>query len=569
MAVLARNAVLLLLIIVSWTKANDLPKEINLFTEVGLPNALPTGVSSAVGHHSNTPAYRFSDQTGHLISGQSGMDAARRVIETSHDFIVSAWCKVNEMSRFGKNTIISISSDNGQQLFFFFAVSSDWQTSRLNIEFTFISSKGSMETIKVTTRRSVDFKTWHKVSMRVQDQEKLIRFYLDDEMVDVRKFGYSFSVLPSNAQLRLAQVYEILMEGTAEIGQRFKGNLQDVKIILGISQGACPTPSMSPVGYRCQCPSVGGDGCTMDGRGYANGQQWTKDQCNTCQCKCQCPSVGGDGCTMDGRGYANGQQWTKDQCNTCQCKKGNVFCVHTCPVCKDGDKVRLHGDKWHPSNDSCSSCRCECQCPSVGGDGCTMDGRGYANGQQWTKDQCNTCQCKKGNVFCVHTCPVCKDGDKVRLHGDKWHPSNDSCSSCRCEMGKITCSPPVCPQPKCASKQTPDRTPYSGETVTLPGTCCPICKEDQCKPIGKEYNKCGCARTCQNHHLRDPCDGQCSEGCFCPRGLVMNEDGKCGSPSTCKCSYKGRVFKPGQFYSATPCKFCICLMGYMHCNSLC
>ncbi|XP_048589569.1 protein kinase C-binding protein NELL2 [Nematostella vectensis] len=456
MAVLARNAVLLLLIIVSWTKANDLPKEINLFTEVGLPNALPTGVSSAVGHHSNTPAYRFSDQTGHLISGQSGMDAARRVIETSHDFIVSAWCKVNEMSRFGKNTIISISSDNGQQLFFFFAVSSDWQTSRLNIEFTFISSKGSMETIKVTTRRSVDFKTWHKVSMRVQDQEKLIRFYLDDEMVDVRKFGYSFSVLPSNAQLRLAQVYEILMEGTAEIGQRFKGNLQDVKIILGISQGACPTPSMSP-----------------------------------------------------------------------------------------------------------------CQCPSVGGDGCTMDGRGYANGQQWTKDQCNTCQCKKGNVFCVHTCPVCKDGDKVRLHGDKWHPSNDSCSSCRCEMGKITCSPPVCPQPMCASKHTPDRTPYSGETVTLPGTCCPICKEDQCKPIGKEYNKCGCARTCQNHHLRDPCDGQCSEGCFCPRGLVMNEDGKCGSPSTCKCSYKGRVFKPGQFYSATPCKFCICLMGYMHCNSLC
>jgi hypothetical protein len=37
----------------------------------------------------------------------------------------------------------------------------------------------------------------------------------------------------------------------------------------------------------------------------------------------------------------------------------HVICVHTCPVCKDSGKIHLHGDNWHPSNDSCMNCKCE------------------------------------------------------------------------------------------------------------------------------------------------------------------------------------------------------------------
>lgn len=57
--------------------------------------------------------------------------------------------------------------------------------------------------------------------MRVQDREKLLRFYLDDKMVDVRKFDHTLSSIPSNSQMRLAQAFEIMMEGTAEITTRF------------------------------------------------------------------------------------------------------------------------------------------------------------------------------------------------------------------------------------------------------------------------------------------------------------------------------------------------------------
>ncbi|XP_031558152.1 uncharacterized protein LOC116294654 [Actinia tenebrosa] len=429
----------------------DLPKEINFFTEAGLTTNTPPGVSKVSGHHSNSPAYRFTSSTRNIISRQKGLDDARRVISESHDFVVSAYVKMDSKAKYGKNAILSISSSDGQQLYFFIAISSDWQTSQMKIEFSFVDG-GNLNTIAAKTPYSVDVTVWHKLSLRVQDTEKLLRFYLDDKMLDVHKFDHTLSSIPSNSQMRLAQAFEIMMEGTGQITNRFIGDLQDVKISLGSSSDKCNTPTTVPA---------------------------------------------------------------------------------------------------------------PCACPSKGGSGCFMDGRSYSNGQQWNKDKCNVCQCKDNNVICIHTCPVCRDSGKIYFHGDKWHPSNDSCMDCKCESGKTVCSPPTCAKPDC-------RKPgYSGQTIVLPGQCCPICKEDQCKARNLVYKTCSCNKTCANHHSKAPCGGKCSEGCFCPDDQVLADNGKCISPVDCKCRSNGKTFKPGQFHSPSPCKFCICLLGYLHCSNMC
>ena len=65
--------------------------------------------------------------------------------------------------------------------------------------------------------------------------------------------------------------------------------------------------------------------------------------------------------------------------------------------------------------------------------------------------------------------------------------------------------------------------------------------EEYCKRKGKEYNLCGCEKTCD-----DPsgsCAGQCKEGCFCKRGKVLNTQGECEANSNCGCIYKGKKYK--------------------------
>ena len=65
--------------------------------------------------------------------------------------------------------------------------------------------------------------------------------------------------------------------------------------------------------------------------------------------------------------------------------------------------------------------------------------------------------------------------------------------------------------------------------------------EEYCKRKGKEYNSCGCERTCDNPS--GSCAGQCKEGCFCKRGKVLNTQGECEANSNCGCIYKGKKYK--------------------------
>ena len=79
---------------------------------------------------------------------------------------------------------------------------------------------GSLKTVTADTDRYLKFTEWHKVAVRIQDSESLIRIYVDDKMLKVVSFGRLDSY-PSDAELRLAQVFTKYMEGTPTITRRF------------------------------------------------------------------------------------------------------------------------------------------------------------------------------------------------------------------------------------------------------------------------------------------------------------------------------------------------------------
>ncbi|KAJ3643777.1 hypothetical protein Zmor_026489 [Zophobas morio] len=66
-------------------------------------------------------------------------------------------------------------------------------------------------------------------------------------------------------------------------------------------------------------------------------------------------------------------------------------------------------------------------------------------------------------------------------------------------------------------------------------------------PSGQKYQICGnsCTRTCFDVATRPDCKPQCVEGCNCPDGEALNDDGECVPIGECKCTYDGLQFHPG------------------------
>ena len=60
---------------------------------------------------------------------------------------------------------------------------------------------------------------------------------------------------------------------------------------------------------------------------------------------------------------------------------------------------------------------------------------------------------------------------------------------------------------------------------------------------GKEYRECGCKQTCSNFEPSGSNCNPCSEGCFCPRGQVLNDRGQCVAPIRCPCTYNGETYQ--------------------------
>lgn len=66
-------------------------------------------------------------------------------------------------------------------------------------------------------------------------------------------------------------------------------------------------------------------------------------------------------------------------------------------------------------------------------------------------------------------------------------------------------------------------------------------------PPGQTYQMCGntCARTCNELATNQDCKAQCVEGCNCPEGEALDDQGECVPIGRCKCHRDGVDFPAG------------------------
>lgn len=97
----------------------------------------------------------------------------------------------------------------------------------------------------------------------------------------------------------------------------------------------------------------------------------------------------------------------------------------------------------------------------------------------------------------------------------------------------------------------------------------PKVKECEVKcPPGQLYEQCGeaCSRSCADlRNEADSCKLQCVEGCRCPSGQVMDDNGECVLTSMCKCAYNNILFNPNYKEVRPGNKLCTCLAGKWKC----
>ncbi|XP_031239331.1 von Willebrand factor isoform X1 [Mastomys coucha] len=91
--------------------------------------------------------------------------------------------------------------------------------------------------------------------------------------------------------------------------------------------------------------------------------------------------------------------------------------------------------------------------------------------------------------------------------------------------------------------------------------CRPAC------PAGMEYKECvsPCPRTCQSLPINEVCQQQCVDGCGCPEGELLDEDG-CVQSSDCPCLHAGKRYPPGTSLSQD-CNTCICRNSLWVCSN--
>uniref|UniRef100_A0A670HY20 von Willebrand factor n=1 Tax=Podarcis muralis TaxID=64176 RepID=A0A670HY20_PODMU len=88
-------------------------------------------------------------------------------------------------------------------------------------------------------------------------------------------------------------------------------------------------------------------------------------------------------------------------------------------------------------------------------------------------------------------------------------------------------------------------------------------------PEGQIYQQCGspCNQTCRSLSYPDTnCNEFCMEGCYCPAGLFLDQQGDCVQKSQCSCYYDGEIFQPDDVFSDHH-TMCYCENGFMHCSS--
>lgn len=99
----------------------DIPKEIDMFREVGLLDKVFTGVTK--GSYNNRVSFHFTTSASDLIAKKAAFEKASKMIYESHDFRVTAYAKLDTNAKYADNTIVSISSKDGQRLYFMLSLS--------------------------------------------------------------------------------------------------------------------------------------------------------------------------------------------------------------------------------------------------------------------------------------------------------------------------------------------------------------------------------------------------------------------------------------------------------------
>ncbi|ALC44456.1 Hml, partial [Drosophila busckii] len=95
--------------------------------------------------------------------------------------------------------------------------------------------------------------------------------------------------------------------------------------------------------------------------------------------------------------------------------------------------------------------------------------------------------------------------------------------------------------------------------------CAPKC------PMGQVYDECGdgCALSCDDLPSKASCTRECVEGCRCPHGEYINDEGVCVPKHKCHCSFDGMTFRPGYKEVRPGEKFidlCTCMDGVWDCQ---
>ncbi|KAG5886861.1 hypothetical protein JTB14_017666 [Gonioctena quinquepunctata] len=90
-------------------------------------------------------------------------------------------------------------------------------------------------------------------------------------------------------------------------------------------------------------------------------------------------------------------------------------------------------------------------------------------------------------------------------------------------------------------------------------------------PGGQKYQICGnsCTRTCFDISENPDCKTQCVEGCNCPEGEALDEDGECIPIGRCECTHEGLDF-PSGYKEVRPAskgqEICTCTNGHWQCK---
>ncbi|XP_075139471.1 mucin-5B-like, partial [Leptodactylus fuscus] len=164
------------------------------------------------------------------------------------------------------------------------------------------------------------------------------------------------------------------------------------------------------------------------------------------------------------------------------------------------------------------------------------------------RDQCETIMSQMGD------CKYRMKDYKVYL---------DTCTEdlCKCQEKRVTTC--LCSNLNQFSKACVEENGHPG-MWRRPDFCYISC------PRTMEFLECAspCINTCSNPTASKLCIEQCKEGCSCPPGTIMddvNNNKTCLKQNLCPCAHNGKIYQPGESYSAA-CQKCTCLLGQWTCS---